>query len=174
MQIDESLYKAHIEPLMLLIADAFTVVYLRPYLVANGYNQADVERIVVWFDPSQVATRNDRAMDADAGFDKMAVSYDTWRRAHGFAATDAPDANEMAIRLLVEKGVLSQELTQAMIGAIAPEVMKSVREAQQAESAAPVPPEIQQILDNATPGASTPAPASTPTEQPTTTPKEGA
>jgi hypothetical protein len=48
MQIDESLYKSHIEPLMLLIADALTVVYLRPYLVANGFAQADVERLVVW------------------------------------------------------------------------------------------------------------------------------
>jgi hypothetical protein len=85
----------------------------------------------------------------------MAVSYETWRRAHGFAATDAPDPNELAIRLLVEKGSLSPELTQAMIGAIAPEVMKSVRDSQQADSVAPVPQEIQQILENATPPAPT-------------------
>ncbi|NBS77816.1 MAG: hypothetical protein EBT28_10545, partial [Betaproteobacteria bacterium] len=77
-----------------------------------------------------------------------------------------PDPNELAIRLLVEKGSISPELTQAMIGAIAPEVMKSVRDSQQVDSVAPVPPEIQQILDNATPVA--PAPTET------TTPKEGA
>jgi hypothetical protein len=59
--------------------------------------------------------------------------------------------------MLVEKGSLSPELTQAMIGAIAPEVMKSVRDAQQVESAAPVPQEIQQILDNAAPAAPAPA-----------------
>jgi predicted PhzF superfamily epimerase YddE/YHI9 len=87
----------------------------------------------------------------------MAVSYETWRRAHGFAATDAPDPNELAIRLLVEKGSISPELTQAMIGAIAPEVMKSVRESQQVDSVAPVPQEIQQILENATPAAPAPA-----------------
>ena len=158
--IDDNLYKAHIEPLMLLIADALTVAYLRPALLAAGFVEEDVARVCIWYDPSAVSTRNDRAADADMGFDKMAVSYDAWRRAHGFAATDAPDANELAIRLLVEKGVLSQELTQAMIGAIAPEIMKSVREAQQAESAAPVPPEIQQILEKATPVA--PAPTATP------------
>ena len=169
--IDDNLYKAHIEPLMLLIADALTVAYLRPALLAAGFLEDDVARVCIWYDPSAIATRNDRAADADMGFDKMAVSYETWRRAHGFSAADAPDANELAIRMLVEKGVLSQELTQAMIGAIAPEVMKSVRDAQQAESSAPVPQEIQQILDNATPVA----PAPTPTE-PTapTTPKEGA
>ena len=164
LQIDEALYKSHIEPLMLLIADALTVVYLRPALLASGFAEEDVSRITVWFDPSQVATRNDRAADADSGFDKMAVSYETWRRSHGFSASDAPDSNELAIRMLVEKGSLSPELTQAMIGAIAPEVMKSVRDAQQVESAAPVPQEIQQILDNATPGA--PAPTELPTEPP--------
>jgi hypothetical protein len=167
--IDDNLYKAHIEPLMLLIADALTVAYLRPALLAAGFLEDDVARVCIWYDPSAIATRNDRAADADMGFDKMAVSYETWRRAHGFSAADAPDANELAIRMLVEKGVLSQELTQAMIGAIAPEVMKSVRDAQQAESSAPVPQEIQQILDNATPVAPAPTEPTAPT-----TPKEGA
>ena len=149
LQIDEALYKAHIEPLMLLIADALTVVYLRPALIAAGFDEAEVKRIVVWYDPSQVATRNDRAADADSGFDRMAVSYETWRRAHGFSAADAPDAKEIAIRLLADKGTISPEFTQAMLDAIAPEVMNAVREAQQAGSVAPVPPEIEQILDQA-------------------------
>jgi hypothetical protein len=55
LQIDESLYKAHIEPLMLLIVDALTVVYLRPYLTANGYTEEEVSRITVWYDPSAVS-----------------------------------------------------------------------------------------------------------------------
>jgi hypothetical protein len=157
LQIDEALYKAHIEPLMLLIADALTVVYLRPALIAAGFDEAEVKRIVVWYDPSQVATRNDRAADADSGFDRMAVSYETWRRAHGFSAADAPDPKEIAIRLLADKGTISPEFTQAMLDAIAPEVMNAVRSAQQASSAAPVPPEIEQILDQAA-GEGAPAP----------------
>ena len=44
-----------------------------------------------------------------------------------------------------------------MLDAIAPEVMNAVREAQQAGSVAPVPPEIEQILDQAA-GAGAPAP----------------
>jgi hypothetical protein len=157
LQIDEALYKAHIEPLMLLIADALTVVYLRPALIAAGFDEAEVKRIVVWYDPSQVATRNDRAADADSGFDRMAVSYETWRRAHGFSAADAPDAKEIAIRLLADKGTISPEFTQAMLDAIAPEVMNAVRDAQQASSVAPVPPEIQQILEQAASPEATPA-----------------
>ena len=149
LQIDEALYKAHIEPLMLLIADAISVVYLRPALVASGFAEEDVKKICVWYDPSQVATRNDRAADADSGFDRMAVSMEAWRRAHGFSAADAPDAKEVAIRLLIEKGALSPELSEAMINAISPEFMNKIREVQNAGSPAPIPPEIQQALDEA-------------------------
>ena len=146
LQIDESLYKAHIEPLMLLISDALTVVYLRPYLLANGFDPQQVERVCVWYDPSQVATRNDRAADADSGFDRMAVSFDSWRRAHGFTDADAPQPTEVALRLLIEKGSLTPELTESMLNVAAPEVMKATRMAQQAASVAPIPPEIEKML----------------------------
>jgi hypothetical protein len=162
LQIDEALYKAHIEPLMLLIADALTVVYFRPALIAAGFTEEEVKRLVIWYDPSQVATRNDRALDADSGFDRMAVSFETWRRAHGFSSADAPEAKEVAIRMLMEKGTLSPEMTQAMLSAIAPEVTQAATAAQQSQSAAPMPPEIQQILDQAA-GAAPAAP-----EQPAT------
>lgn len=168
LQIDETLYKTHIEPLMLLIVDALTVVYLRPYLIASGFAPDEVSRIVVWYDPSAVSTRNDRASDADSGYDRYAVSLDTWRRAHGFSDADAPTANELAIRMLVEKGAITPELTEAMLAALAPTVMDSVRAAQQASSVGAVPPEVQQILDQAQ-GAETPAPedGAAPTETPT-------
>lgn len=161
VQIDESLYKAHIEPLMLLIADAITVVYLRPYLIANGFDPVQVERICVWYDPSQVATRNDRAADADAGFDRGAISGDTWRRAHGFTEQDAPTPIEVALRMLQEKGSITPELTEAMLGAVAPEVMKATRLASQAESIAPIPPEVERLLKGP---AATEAPTETPAE----------
>ena len=167
LQIDEALYKAHIEPMMLLICDAITVVYLRPYLLANGYSQSEVDRIVVWYDPSAVSTRNDRAADADAGYDRMAVSSDTWRRAHGFSDQDAPTPTELALRMLTEKGVITPELTEAMLNAVAPDVMNAVREAQQASSVAPLPPDVESVLQQAT--GATPAPeAETTPETPET------
>ena len=153
MQIYESLYKAHIEPLMLLIADALTVMYLRPYLIANGFEDSQVNRIVVWYDPSAIATRNDRATDADSGFDRMAVSANSWRRAHGFSDADAPTPKEIALRLLQERGVLTPEFTEAMLSAVAPEVINTVRSQQQQASVAPIPPELQEALDAANQGA---------------------
>jgi hypothetical protein len=153
LQIDESLYKAHIEPLMLLIVDALTVVYLRPYLIANGYSEADVNKITIWYDPSAVSTRNDRATDANDGFDRGAVSYDAWRRAHGFSDQDAPSPNEVALRMLQERGVLTPELTEAMLAAVSPDLMNAVRNTQQEASVAPLPPEVQEVLQQATGGA---------------------
>lgn len=155
LQIDESLYKAHIEPLLLLLSDALTVVYLRPYLVSIGYDPIEVDKLVIWYDPSAISTRNDRAADADAGFDKYAVSLEAWRNAHGFSEADAPTATELAIRMMIEKGVVTPELTEAMLSAFAPDAMEAVRNAGQASSVAPVPPEVQQMMQ----GGPAPAPA---------------
>jgi hypothetical protein len=149
LQIDEGLYKAHIEPMMLLIVDALTTVYLRPYLRANGYSETDVDRLVVWYDPSAISTRNDRAADADAGYDRMAVSGDTWRRAHGFSDQDAPTPTEVALRLLKEKASFTPELTESMLEVVAPEVMQATKTVQQEKSVAPLTPEAQQLLDQA-------------------------
>jgi hypothetical protein len=169
LQIDESLYKAHIEPLMLLIVDALTVVYLRPYLIANGYPESEVERITIWYDPSAVSTRNDRASDANEGFDRKAISFDTWRRAHGFSDQDAPTPDEFALRMLQDRGMLTPELTEALLGVVAPDVIQAMRGAQQSASVAPIPPELEQILQGATPGggATPPEEGATPaTEEP--------
>ena len=162
LQIDEALYKAHIEPLMLLIADALTVVYLRPYLISVGYSETEVKRIHIWYDPSQVATRNDRATDADSGFDKMAVSFDTWRRAHGFSDQDAPTPTELAMRLVVSKGAITPELTESLLAAVAPEIMDKIRGMDQAAAVGPIPPEIDQLLSGEVPAEGAPAPAATP------------
>jgi hypothetical protein len=158
VQIDESLYKAHIEPMLLLIADAITVVYIRPYLKSIGYSEAEVNRVVIWYDPSAVATRNDRAQDADAGFDKMAISFNTWRRAHGFSDADAPDPTELAMRIMLEKGSLSPELSEALLTVVAPEIMAAAKAAGQANSVAPVPTEVQNILQGGQPSAQAGAP----------------
>jgi len=160
LQIDESLYKAHIEPLMLLIVDALTVMYLRPYLIANGYSEQEVERLCVWYDPSQVATRNDRATDADSGFEKMAVSYNTWRRAHGFSDQDAPDPTELSLRLLIQKGSLTPEQTEALLSVVAPNIMGQAREQAQEATGAPIPDEIDDLLNQASGGGG----EATPTE----------
>jgi hypothetical protein len=59
----------------------------------------------------------------------------------------------MAIRMLSERGAITPELTEAMLGAIAPDVMNAIRTSQQAASVAPLPPEVEQALQQASAGA---------------------
>ena len=164
VQIDEALYKAHIEPMLLLISDAITVVYLRPYLLGQGWDPTEVERLVVWYDPSAVATRNDRAADADSGYEKQTISAATWRHQHGFSETDAPSQNELLVRLLTDKGALTPEFTEAMLKVVSPEIMDAVRAAQQSSSVAPIPGDVQNVLNGGQPGAAAPADPNAPVD----------
>jgi hypothetical protein len=162
-QIDDSLYKSHIEPMVLLIADAITQVYLRPYLKSIGaYSDAEIDRIVIWYDPSSISTRTDRAGDADSGYEKNAISSETWRRTHGFSEADAPTPNELAIRLIQSHGTFSPEVSEAVLTAIAPEIMQAARASQQAASVAPVPGNVNDILNG---GEGVPTPETDPSSQ---------
>jgi hypothetical protein len=112
-----------------------------------------------------VATRNDRAADADSGFEKMAISFETWRRAHGFSEAEAPSPTEITLRLMVEKGMITPELTEAMLGVVAPDVMEKIRGAAQAANPAPMPEGLDQMLQGQ-PVAEGEAPAPAPEEEP--------
>lgn len=160
VQIDESLYKAHIEPLALLLCDAFTVVYLRPSLLSKGFSPEEIARHVIWYDPSEVTTRPNQAEDADTGYENHTLSGAAWRRAHGFTDDDAPDPTELAVRLLVENPTVTPELTESLLSVIAPEVMQRVRAASQAANPAPLPPAVANAIG--APAAAAPTPPETP------------
>jgi hypothetical protein len=83
----------------------------------------------------------------------MAVSFDTWRRAHGFSAADAPDAKELALRLVMQKGMVTPELTEAMLQSVAPEMMGALRQQTMENNGAAIPPEIDDLLTPAGTGA---------------------
>lgn len=104
-QITRDLFEQAIEPVSLAIVDDLTDVYLRPLLMAEAeagkWDPEQVKKIVVWYDPSEIVTRPDRGADADAGWDRGALSDDAWRKAHGFSAEDRPDEKELITRTLL-------------------------------------------------------------------------
>jgi hypothetical protein len=106
VNIDESMYKANIEPLALVIADAFTSVYLRPMLKARGYTPEQVASVTIWYDPAEIVTRPNSADEATQGLDRGLVSGRAWRREHGYPETDAPSEEEQAQLLLSKIAVL--------------------------------------------------------------------
>lgn len=129
--IDESLYKSHIEPMVLMLVDALNVGYFRPML-RKKFSKAQLsdrdlrKYLTVWYDPSEIVTRADPAESADKGFDKFALSADAWRAAHGFSDTDAPSELEQAIRML-QKSSLPPDLITPLFNAVFEQLVEKQR-----------------------------------------------
>lgn len=155
IQIDESLYKAHVEPLALMLCDAFTDIVLHPtlraWLAANNQDaNQDLSSIVVWYDPSEVVTRPNRSEDANAGYDKYLLSGSSWRDAHGFSDTDAPDQHELAFRMAVEKAQVPAEMATVLLNKLLPDLTTDARgAATQGDDA--LPAELEALLNDEMP-----------------------
>lgn len=112
--IDENLYKSNIEPLALVLADSLTTVYLRPILESKGYKPEEISKIVIWYDPSEIVTRPNSAESANQGVDRMVLSAKAWRRENGYAESDAPDAEEIALQLVSKGGMPEAVILQVL------------------------------------------------------------
>jgi hypothetical protein len=95
-QIEESTFKAHIEPLAVLILEALTVGYFRPVLRDMGV--ADVERFVIWYDPSNLVGRPNTEQDAKDAHAAFVISDEALRRELNYPESDAPLPDEIARR----------------------------------------------------------------------------
>jgi hypothetical protein len=156
--IDDSLYRAHVEPKALLCVDSLTKIFFQPYLRKAGLPEDLVRRAVLWYDPSSVVTRPDRSTAANEGYDRNIISEKAWRTARGFSEADAPEDQERLRRLAYEKGQLQPATYEALVEHFSPEVFDDIRrsEAQQAGT----PEEVTQLLSGQAPAPS-PAQAET-------------
>jgi hypothetical protein len=144
--IDDDLYRAHIEPLILLIVDTLTAVYLRPQLM-KGLSEADAkiaDRIVTWADTSSIVTRPDKSQAANEGYDKHLLSGEAWRRSRGFSETDAPDPEELVVRVALERAPISPEMATVMVQAINPDFFDKA--AKEGSEEAGIPSDISSLL----------------------------
>lgn len=146
--IDQNFWKTAIEPLALTLCDALTDIYLRPILKAEGFTDEQIEKVCVWYDPSEIVTSPDQSGDATEGYDKYVLNAATWRRLHGFAETDAPSEKELAVQMLLAKGNLPEDVVSALLDVALPGIMKSARES---GSEGRVPESAGDILDPSAP-----------------------
>lgn len=149
VQISDDLYKANIEPLALVFADALTAVYLRPILLSKGYTEAEIRRVVVWYDPSEIVTRPNASGDANDGYDRFLISPDAWRRVHGFGDTDKPSEAELALMLLTSKGQLPEDVTTSLLNIALPSILGKQREQNLNNSVVPFPTSANKLLQTA-------------------------
>ena len=163
--IEESLYKAHIEPLILTIVDALTVLLMRPVLKSMGFDEDDISRIVVWYDPSAITTKPDKATAATTGYEAGIISAEAWRRANGFSESDAPSGLERIQRLAETKGLLNEIVTERALRSIEPELFDDIREQAVEATDEETREAVDDALDGVAPEAE-PAPAPTPEQAP--------
>ncbi|AKJ72547.1 portal protein [Gordonia phage GMA2] len=147
IQIDESLYKSHVEPLALMLADALTTVYVHSMLRKEfKLSQKSLDFLRVWYDPSEIVTKTDPAASANAGYDNFAVSAATWRDAHGFSDTDAPSEHELAQRYLFLKGAPQPEQLTTLMKEAFPTITEAQRSANITNASVPMPESAQELL----------------------------
>lgn len=126
--VSEDLYNSHIEPLILMIVDALTVVFLRPVLRGLNFPEEVVSRVTLWYDSSAITAKPDKGTAATEGHSSGLVSAAAWRREHGFSETDAPTQLEIAQGMAVSKGLLSEPITEALLKTLIPDILEKVRQ----------------------------------------------
>jgi hypothetical protein len=104
--ISDSLYQAHIQPLIQLICDQLTEAYLHTAVQAYGFTIEQARRLRVWYDASEILTDSDRSDAASTGVGNYALSFAAWRRENGFTEADAPSPNELVLRILLARAGL--------------------------------------------------------------------
>lgn len=126
--IDENLYKSNIEPLALAFVDALTEVYLRPVLRSSryGYTDEDLKGLVVWYDPSEIVTRPNSANEANEGVDRLMLSPAAWRREHGYAESDAPDEEQLALMIMHKMTTVPDQVALRLLQRALPTILDDI------------------------------------------------
>lgn len=144
-QVKADQYEDHFQPRCELICDALTVGYLRPNLIAAGFDPGIVDEVLIFWDPSKMIVEVNPADSADKGIELDVISSEAWRRAKGWSEDDQPDPVERLVRAVMHLGRFDPGLSTAILELLG------------------VPLEIPESLPSS--GSGTPAPAAPAGEQ---------
>lgn len=154
--IEEQLYKAHVEPLILMIVDQLTIGFLRPALRAQGFPENLVRKAVIWYDPSSITAKPSKAEAAVTLYGLKVISESALRRSNGFSDGDAPSDLERSQRLAIDRGLLDEQTSATLFNTIIPQ---DIQDKSRADSLATSDPaSANAMVDAVTPGDG-PAPA---------------
>jgi hypothetical protein len=101
--LDEQGVETHIKPPAEDYVAGVTKSYLHPGLIAMNepITDADGNRIICWYDTSQLDVPPDRSAAADAAYDRLEISGEAYRREKGFDESDAPDKDQLREQILL-------------------------------------------------------------------------
>lgn len=93
-QIDEDIWEKHLQPTATLICDMWTIGLLRPALADSGAPSDMVDRIIVWFDPTDILEQADPAEHVKEALELKIIGGAAGRRYWGYSEDDAPEEGE--------------------------------------------------------------------------------
>lgn len=125
--IEESLYKNHVEPMILMICDALTTGFLHPALRANGVPEELLQKIVVWYDPSAITAKPSKSESANFGIENNIISEEAWRTAHGYSEMDSPTEKQLLTKMLMNSGAIPPDTMAMVVNQLFPEMMGETR-----------------------------------------------
>lgn len=137
-QVDESTFKAHLEPTLMLITGGFAGGYLRPSL-QDAYDVRLLRRLVVGYDATDLLIRPDRTADAKWGHENLVLSDAAALRELGFSEADMPDEDEIE-RRLTYKAAISIAIKTGQVPDIG-EMLDPIRRNEDDDEETPVIPE---------------------------------
>lgn len=106
-QLSEDAIKIHVSPKVEIITRCLTLGYLHPMLKAMGEDLRgpNGERIVVWYDTSELTQRPDRSSAALQLRQMMVINDAATRRETGFDEADAPSDDELEKMVLMQLAI---------------------------------------------------------------------
>lgn len=120
-QISHDTFKQHLEPGTIRAVEALTLAYLRHRLLtavavgAASWTREQIERVVMWYDPSSLVTAPDQREAANDAYDRGTISGKAHRRILGFDEGDAPEEAQAA----PDEPVGTTGMSAALLGQVA-------------------------------------------------------
>jgi hypothetical protein len=97
LQIKQDMWVSHGAARAQQFCDDLNEAYYRPALAAEGYE--GWEEMLIGYDPSEITIKPDRSDDADKALDRIAISYDGYRKMKNIPDEYAPSEDEKAFLL---------------------------------------------------------------------------
>lgn len=121
-QLSEDAARIHVAPLAELVCSGLTAGYLQPTLVAEGKALTDAagNRIVIWYDLSDLVAKPDRTQQANDAYDRMEISGEAYRTLMTLDESMKPTTQQL------KDMVLKKSLTIAGLGNVAFEELTGI------------------------------------------------
>jgi hypothetical protein len=114
-QVDQDTFEDYLQARAEGMCDGLTGAYLRPNMTDADHDAAQVQRIMVWYDPAELVGQPDTERNADGAHDRNTISDAAYRRAKGFSEDDAPEPLDLLIKAGLRRGILTADLTRALL-----------------------------------------------------------